>query len=270
MNDEKIISVETESGPHLIEPKVSSKNLVLAESGVNLERKPEELFASLEALLLATCEPLTVKELVSLLDLPKKIIEQSLTELKAKYDSGEHGISVLDIAGGWQFGTKPEFASLIESMLTEVKRVRLSPAALETLAIISYRQPITRADIEVIRGVNVDGVMKTLLDKELIRIVGKKEEVGRPLLYGTTENFLMNFGLMSLSDLPPLSEYDEIAKAKAEGVEEKKEDWFEFTENQRESLNALQNAAEKELANLDEKLSQLKPIKIEKLDMSED
>ncbi len=222
------------------------------------------ILASVEALLFATGEPLAVNDLVSLLKAPRIVVEEALGMLAARYGSGEHGITAVEIAGGWQLGTKPEFAPLIEAMLTEIKRVRLSPAALETLAIIAYRQPVTRAEIEAIRGVNIDGVMKTLLDRELIRIMGKKEEVGRPLLYGTTENFLMHFGLRGIKDLPPLTEYDEIARARAEGAkEESGPDWFSITENQREALDALAEAAEKELADLDAKLKQLKPPKVD-------
>lgn len=225
---------------------------------------PAEFCAAIEAMLLATGEPLSLGTLADLLGVKKSVVEAAIALLKERYAAGERGIALVEIAGGFQFGTKPEHAGLIERMLKEVRKVRLSPAALETLAIIAYRQPVTRAEIEAIRGVNIDGVMKTLLDRELIKITGKKEEPGRPLLYGTTEGFLMHFGLNQLSDLPPLSEYDEIAKARAMGEmqEENVPDWMAISEQQRESLNELASAAERELADLDEKLKTLKPPKV--------
>lgn len=225
---------------------------------------PAALCAAIEAMLLATGEPLSLGTLADLLGVKKNVVEAALALLKERYAAGERGIALVEIAGGFQFGTKPEHAGLIERMLKEVRKVRLSPAALETLAIIAYRQPVTRNEIEAIRGVNIDGVMKTLLDRELIKITGKKEEPGRPLLYGTTEGFLMHFGLNQLSDLPPLSEYDEIAKAKAMGEmqEENVPDWMAISEQQRESLSELASAAERELADLDDKLKALKPPKV--------
>ncbi|MEK8023076.1 MAG: SMC-Scp complex subunit ScpB [Candidatus Hydrogenedentota bacterium] len=237
-----------------------------AESAPAVEKKeyrPEDLLAAIEALLLATGEPLPVKTMASLLKAPKNIVEAALAALKSSYEAPHHGLDIVEIAGGWQFGTKPDHAALIEKMLREVRKVRLSPAALETLAIIAYRQPVTRAEAEAIRGVNIDGVMKTLLDRELIRITGKKEEVGRPLLYGTTDAFLMHFGLKSLADLPPLSEFDEIAKAKADVmIEEQGPDWHAISESQRDALDALTEAAERELSDLDAKLATLKPPKV--------
>jgi segregation and condensation protein B len=227
--------------------------------------RPEDLLAPVEALLLATGEPLSTGDLASLLRAPKGVVLEALEKLRARFADESHGLDVVEIAGGWQLGTKPAFSSLVEKMLREIRKVRLSPAALETLAIIAYRQPVTRAEIEAIRGVNVDGVMKTLLDRDLIRITGKKDEVGKPLLYGSSENFLMHFGLRALSDLPPLSEFDEIARAKADVAKEPEgPDWYLISSSQREALDALQDAAERELSDLDAKLKAIKPPKVEK------
>jgi segregation and condensation protein B len=235
---------------------------MIGEADVSAETSEVSL-AALEALLFATGDPLSAGELAELLEISRPEVAVAVVRLKERYAAAEHGLDVVEIAGGFQLGTRPEHAELIERMLREVRRVRLSPASLETLSIIAYRQPVTRAEIEAIRGVNVDGVMKTLLDRDLIRITGKKEEVGRPLLYGTTDPFLMHFGLRAVTDLPPLSEFDEIARARADRAsEEPKEDWFATTESQREALEALAGAAERELADLDVKLAALKPPKV--------
>lgn len=220
------------------------------------------LAAKIEALLLATGEPISVSAIAGLVEASKSEVEESLRSLQSDCAAENRGINVVEIAGGWQLATKAEHAPLIEAMLREVRKVRLSPASLETLAIIAYRQPITRAEVEQIRGVNIDGVMKTLLDRDLVRITGKKEEVGRPLLYGTTDNFLMRFGLKNLSDLPPLSEFDEIARSKAESVSEEAPDWGAISEGQRGALEALTEAAERELTDLDARLAQIKPPKV--------
>jgi segregation and condensation protein B len=246
-------------------PETDSAEGEGAPDVVAIPAGPDDLMAPLEALLLATGEPLSTGDLASLLRARKEVVLEALEKLRARFADSSHGLDVVEIAGGWQLGTKPAFSPLIEKMLREIRKVRLSPAALETLAIIAYRQPVTRAEIEAIRGVNVDGVMKTLLDRDLIRITGKKDEVGKPLLYGSSENFLMHFGLRGLSDLPPLSEFDEIARAKADVVSESKgPDWYAISTSQREALDALQDAAERELSDLDAKLKAIKPPKVDK------
>lgn len=224
----------------------------------------DEISAAIEAMLFVTGEPVELKAIADLLGIPRPEAEAALGALKIRLEAENRGIALFEIAGGYQLGTKPEHADLIARMLKEIKRVRLSVPAMETLSIVAYRQPATKAEIEAIRGVNIDGVMKTLLERELIKIVGKKDEPGRPLLFGTTESFLMQFGLKSLSDLPPLSQFDEIAKARASGElgQEAPPDWQAISDNQRESLEALSAAAEKELGQLDDRLKALKPPKV--------
>jgi len=129
-----------------------------------------------------------------------------MRELGAQYEEQERGFRVVESGGGWKVVTAPDAAPWVRQLFPENRPARLSPSALETLAIVAYRQPITRADIEAVRGVNVDGVMQTLLERGVIRITGRADVPGRPLLYGTTEFFLEHFSLRSLDDLPNCAE----------------------------------------------------------------
>jgi len=129
-----------------------------------------------------------------------------MRELVAEYEEQQRGFRLVESAAGWKAVTTADAAPWVRQLFPENRPARLSPSALETLAIVAYRQPITRADIEVVRGVNVDGVMQTLLERGVIRITGRAEVPGRPLLYGTTEFFLEHFGLRSLDELPNCAE----------------------------------------------------------------
>lgn len=133
-------------------------------------------------------------------------VARAMAELAAGYESGERGFRLVENAAGWQVVTAPDASPWVRQLFPENRPARLSPSALETLAIVAYRQPLTRADIEAVRGVNVDGVMQTLLERGLIRILGRAEVPGRPLLHGTTEFFLEHFGLRSLEELPNCAE----------------------------------------------------------------
>lgn len=159
--------------------------------------------AALEAVLFVAVESLTLKELADVLDLSEEDVEGMLAELMAEYQTGAHGIRIAHVAEGYRFVTKDAYADEVERIL-KPHVSRLSRAALETLSIIAYRQPITRAEIERIRGVNVDRVLARLMEKELVYEVGRKETPGRPILYGTTPAFLEYFGLESLESLPEL------------------------------------------------------------------
>jgi segregation and condensation protein B len=133
-------------------------------------------------------------------------IVAALEELKAEYDLQPHSFQLAEIAGGWRVVTRPEYAPWLKKLLDEARPHRLSPPSLETLSIIALRQPIARADIAGIRGVEVDGVIKTLLERDLITIVGKSDAPGRPMLYGTTQKFLEHFGLRDIDDMPKAAE----------------------------------------------------------------
>ncbi|GAW93912.1 SMC-Scp complex subunit ScpB [Calderihabitans maritimus] len=164
-----------------------------------------EAKAVIECLLFVAREPLTLKTIGEIVGMKEKEVRQLLEELMQSYNNGSHGIRLLEVANGYQFCTRPEFASYIEK-LYQPQIQMLSKAALETLAIIAYKQPITRAEIETIRGVKSDRVISTLLERRLIQEVGRREGPGRPILYGTTDEFLRSFGLKSLEELPNLEE----------------------------------------------------------------
>jgi segregation and condensation protein B len=164
----------------------------------------------LEALLFVAEEPLPLAKLQEILeDADASQTETSLRDLALRLEGEGRGLMVQEVAGGFRLATRPETHAFIQK-LQQVKPARLSRAALETLAIIAYRQPITRAEIEAIRGVAVDGVMRTLLERELIRMMGRKAEAGRPMLYGTSAQFLEHFGMKDLGDLPTLREINEL------------------------------------------------------------
>jgi len=167
----------------------------------------------LEAALFASARPVPLDELAALdSDASDAALTAALQELKEHYDtdSDGHGVELVEIAGGWQILTRAEYTEAIERAQLAARPQRLSAAALETLAIIAYRQPIGRAEIEEIRGVNVGGVLKSLHERGLIDVVGRAEGLGRPLLYGTTPLFLEHFALRHLEELPRA---DELAVA---------------------------------------------------------
>lgn len=167
---------------------------------------PEEIKVLVEALLFATAQPLPLKRLVEILGAEKGCVSQAVELLRQEYESTQRAFQVEEIAGGYQLLSKPEYHQwicLLEKKNTESK---LSPAALETLAIIAYKQPVLRATIEAIRGVESSQMLRSLIEKGLVKIVGKDESLGRPLLYGTTKRFLEYFGLDSLNALPRTQE----------------------------------------------------------------
>lgn len=173
-----------------------------AESSEELPR----LDSILESLLFASSTPLSLRRLVQLLEGPTaKEIMASFGRLRQLYNDGRRGLRLVEVAGGYQFRTAPENADHVRALLRE-KPARLGRATLETLAIIAYKQPVTRAEIEAIRGVDVEGALSSLLSKRLIKIAGRKEAVGRPLLYTSTPEFLEVFGLKDLNELPTLKE----------------------------------------------------------------
>jgi len=157
-----------------------------------------------EALLFLSEEPLRAEKVASVLSLSAQETETLLLELKQEMDTNDRGLQIIEVAGGFQIGTKPELAPYIEKAFSEDVSSNLSNAALEALAIIAYKQPVTRIEIESIRGVRSEHVLENLLKRKLVRISGRKEGPGRPLLYSTTPDFLKYFGLKSLGDLPEL------------------------------------------------------------------
>jgi segregation and condensation protein B len=168
----------------------------------------------IEALLFASHSPLSAAELTRADDhLDEDQVEQAIAELRLEYERDARAFEIVEIAGGYQLLTRPEFASVLERFDSVPHPTRLSSPALETLAIIAYRQPIGRAEVEEIRGVGAGGVLKTLQERELIEVVGRGEGLGRPLLYGTTRRFLEHFGFRSLEDLPRPEELPVVLRA---------------------------------------------------------
>lgn len=172
---------------------------------------PEELRAAIEAILFVSGEPVTVEDLAEVLsDATKQDIESSLHEIRLRFDTAESGIALEQAAGGYRFATKAQFDPFLRKVFAKQNEGRLSIAALETLAIIAYRQPITSPEISDIRGVNSSAVLRTLLERRMVRIAGRKNVVGSPFLYRTTKDFLVHFGLNAIQDLPQLEEFTEI------------------------------------------------------------
>lgn len=163
----------------------------------------EELGAAIEAMLFAHGDPLAVAEMAEALAISEAMTSQLLGEMVAGYAVEQRGITLTEVAGGWQLVTKPSYLPFLRRILAPSNtRYKLSTAALETLAIVAYRQPITRGEIETIRGVKAEKAINTLVALDLVCEAGRREGVGRPILYTTTERFLLHFGLRSLQDLP--------------------------------------------------------------------
>jgi len=175
----------------------------------------EDIKSILEALLFISGEPVSLDTLNDILKIEREEIEKHLRELVTEYSLRNSGILIVEVAGGFQMVTNPIFAPWVRRLLSIAIPARLSNQSLETLSIIAYKQPITKAEIEAIRGVNSDGVIKTLIDRKLIKVLGRKEAPGRPLMYGTTREFLQCFGLNELSELPTLKELHEISEVEA-------------------------------------------------------
>ncbi len=173
----------------------------------------EERKAALEAIIYAADEPATIEQLAKALGEEKLAVQASLDELVASYAAEERGIEVRAVAGGYKLYTKPQQHDVVRRFIKSLRPpLRLSMPALETLAVIAYKQPVTAPEISEIRGVNTSGVISTLLDKHLITTAGRKEVMGRPILYKTSKEFLMRFGLSDLEELPSLKEFEALAR----------------------------------------------------------
>jgi segregation and condensation protein B len=180
---------------------------------------PERIRCILESLLFVSDKPLTLDAIEECTGISHEEARAALVSLSEAAREGQRGVVLNEVAGGWQFRTAPESAEFVRRML-QIKPHRLTRAALETLALFAYRQPITRPEVEQVRGVDSGAVIKALLERKLIKILGKKEEVGRPILYGTTREFLEFFNLKDLASLPTLREFQELSEENREIVDE--------------------------------------------------
>ena len=174
-------------------------------------REMAELMAIIEALVFVSDEPLTVKAIAEVLGEERGWIEVAVQELAKEFNERQGGLMLREVAGGWQIATRPEHHEHVRAFLKSRPSAKLSLPALETLAVIAYKQPITIPEILEIRGVQSSSAIKTLLDKRLIVAKGRKETVGRPMMYGTSKEFLMQFGLRDLSELPSIEDFEDLA-----------------------------------------------------------
>ncbi|WP_434511924.1 SMC-Scp complex subunit ScpB [Desulfitobacterium sp. AusDCA] len=183
----------------------------------------ENEIAGVEALLLVANEPLSLEHMAEILELSIKDVAEIITELQERFKKPDCGFMIFEVNGGFKLGTKPQMSHYIEVLYRQPSQ-GLSSAALEVLAIISYKQPVTKGEIDFLRGVQSDRAIATLVEKGLTKEIGRKEGPGRPILYGTTEQFLLHFGLTSLKDLPEL-DFESIQKElKAEADDNKNND----------------------------------------------
>jgi len=194
-----------------------------AEGSPSAETAPEsaapavsgpEFRAALEAIIYAAEEPVSVAQLASAVHGEKDAVRRALRELVAAYAADDRGIEIREVAGGFKFYTKPQHHDAVRRFIKSLQpALRLSMPALETLAVVAYKQPVTLPEIQEIRGVQAAGVIKTLLERGMITTAGRKEALGRPILYRTTKDFLMRFGLAGVEDLPSLKEFEALARA---------------------------------------------------------
>lgn len=186
---------------------------LLGEAAAPARNEDAEVKALLEAVIYVAEEPLSLAQIRDGIQQPRDKVARLLDELIAEYERPEHGLAIREVAGGYKMTTKPEHHEAVRSFVKSLKPpLKLSLAALETLAVIAYKQPVTAPEIMEIRGVQGAGVLKTLLDRKLIAAAGRKNVIGKPILYKTTKDFLVQFGLKDLTELPSLREFEEIRR----------------------------------------------------------
>jgi len=207
-------SAATEVSAEAGSAEASSVEAAPANDGAVQAIAERELRGIVESLLFVSPEPLSVQRLVAIMgDVTKADVAQALRGLGEELEQEGRGVRLVEIAGGFRLVTKQEYATWIKRLDKTKSAAKLSRSALESLAIIAYKQPIVRSEIEEIRGVETSGVVRTLLERKLVRIVGRKEVPGRPIMYGTTKFFLEHFGLNDLTQLPPLREFTELGES---------------------------------------------------------
>jgi len=196
--------------------EVSAEELLPGLEAAAAEEKPEDhvrLRAVIEAVVYLTDQPLSVEQISSALGQDRSVVAAALRELSEEYERPEHGIAVREVAGGFAMATKAEHHDEVRQFVRNMQpAMKLSLPSLETLAVIAYKQPITAPEIMEIRGVQGAGVLKTLLERKLIAAAGRKNVVGKPILYKTTREFLVQFGLKDMSELPSIKEFEEIRR----------------------------------------------------------
>jgi segregation and condensation protein B len=196
-----------------VEEVMASSLLPFDDTPAPVSQEDSQIKAILEAIVYVAEEPLTLAQIAASLQQPPERIQELLDQLVAEFDQPGHGVSIREVAGGYKMATKPEHHEAVRNFVKSLKPpLKLSLPALETLAVIAYKQPATGPEIMEIRGVQGGGVLKTLLDRKLIAVAGRKNVIGKPMLYKTTKEFLIQFGLKDLSELPSLKEFEEIRR----------------------------------------------------------
>ena len=181
------------------------------DTGAYKIQNEAERIAVIESLIFVSEEPLSAKTIADVLKEDRDVVQKSLQELQTEFNGRNGGLQLREVAGGWQFATRPEYHEHVRAFLKSRPSAKLSIASLETLAVIAYKQPVTVPEILEIRGVQSPSSIKTLLDKKLIVAKGRKETVGRPMMYGTSKEFLMQFGLKDLTELPSVEDFQDLA-----------------------------------------------------------
>ena len=196
-----------------LEAEAAAENTETAEEEIAPHgvRSLAEMMSIIEALIFVSEEPLSVKAMADVLKEDRGWIEMAVAELAAEFNNRNGGLHLREVAGGWQFATRPEHHEHVRAFLKSRPSAKLSLASLETLAVIAYKQPITVPEILEIRGVQSPSAIKTLLDKRLIVAKGRKETIGRPMMYGTSKEFLLQFGLKDLTELPSIEDFEDLA-----------------------------------------------------------
>jgi segregation and condensation protein B len=179
--------------------------------GIYTVQNAAERKGIIEALIFVSEEPITAKTIADVLFEDRGVVEAALAELATEFNGRNGGLQLREVAGGWQFATRPEYHEHVRAYLKSRPSAKLSIASLETLAVIAYKQPVTVPEILEIRGVQSPSSIKTLLDKKLIVAKGRKETVGRPMMYGTSKEFLLQFGLKDLSELPSMEDFQDLS-----------------------------------------------------------
>ncbi|MBP9681180.1 MAG: SMC-Scp complex subunit ScpB [Bacteriovorax sp.] len=219
INDQAMIAEEINLEEEIVqtdleEPAISDELLWQARTGLN----PDTLCGAIETIIFMGDRPVSIQKIKALIDedMPLKIIHEALQRLQAEYEQKHHGLRLLEVAEGYQYRTKATYSKYVQDIF-KINSLVLSPTALEVLAILAYKQPVSKVEVDKIRGVDSGHIVRALMDKRLVKVVGRSEELGRPVLYGTTPEFLEVFNLPDLSALPPEHELDEMSRATSVG-----------------------------------------------------
>jgi segregation and condensation protein B len=189
----------------------SATDAEVDDGALSAPQSQAERASVIEALIFVSDDPLSAKTIADVLKEDKEAVSETLNALAQEFNARQSGLQLREVAGGWQFATRPEYHEHVRAFLKTRPSAKLSIASLETLAVIAYRQPITVPEILEIRGVQSPSAIKTLLDKKLIVAKGRKETVGRPMMYGTSKEFLLQFGLKDLSELPSVEDFHDLS-----------------------------------------------------------